>query len=339
MIAQNRDAIGQLKIVLFGLAVVFAVSATFLLWLFSSAATVIGTSPDEAISLPHGTSTGILMPGERRWFIFSPNQNNNRIQDMNLNAIFTADSGASLQNANFELFSAGEVIAWQQGKEHLNNFGAGMPVAATEAPGLGERIWRGNLLSNDVYYLTLENGTETVVDYWLFDTAAPERPMPPQPAIEAAAPVVEPAPVDLPGGSSPEAALPLKADRQLGALEPGQDVWFSFNIDDLPGEVFEPLALTLVVTPNDGGQADRVPLYIHTSAAVANWSHDNRDNFEHVGVASVARRDDNPWTGEKVWSGWIVSGDTYFVRIVNGSGSRVDYWLFKGDIYYPQLGG
>lgn len=339
--SQSFSATRQLKTLLFSLAFVFAVAAVILLNWFSSAATVIGTSPEQAIALPQGTSTGILGPGEQRWFSFSPNQTTNKIEDIELNAIFTAGGGASLRNVNFELFSAGEVSAWRQGaKASLTNFGAGMVEVDADGPGLSGRVWRGALISDGLYYLVLRNDTGSPVDYWLFDNtpvAMPSSvPAPAPTEVPVAAPVA--APPAAVANFSPTTAAPLTAPRTGGRLAPGQDIWFSFNVDNSPGEVFEPMALTLIATPNDFGQINSIPLNIYTAAAVASWSPDNRDNFDNVGAGSVAQRDNDPWTGEKVWSGWIVSGDTYYVKIANNHTAPIDYWLFQGDVYNPQLG-
>lgn len=337
---QSLSANGQLKIFLVSLAFVFAVSAVILSNWFSSAATVIGTSPEQAITLSHGTSTGVLGPGEQRWYSFSPDQTFNKFEDIELNAVFTTGSGASLSNVNFELFSAGEVVAWQQGgKPNPANFGAGMMVTGSEASGLSERVWRGALISDDLYYLVLRNNTGAPVDYWLSDNTPVAMPQPAPTPTAAPAPMPVAAPPSAPvTGFSPASAAPLAAVRTTGRLNPGQDIWFSFSVDNLPGEVFEPMALTLIATPNDYGQINSIPLNIYTAGAVAAWSPENRDNFDNVGAGSVAQRDNDPWTGEKVWSGWVVSGDTYYVNIANNHAAPIDYWLFVGDVYNPQLG-
>ncbi len=351
---QSSSAIGQTKVILVGMAVIFAVSAAVLVSWLSSAATVIGTSPGQAITLAPGASNGILGPGEQRWFSFSPNQTGNPVEDINLSAIFTVGNGAPLHNVNFELFTAGEVVAWQQGgKATPASFGVGMPVVSSETPGLSERVWRGALYSDGLYYLMLRNSTEMPVDYWLFDNAPAEIPAPvaeveptavPAPVVEptvepapaASAPAAEPAPAPAPSalGLSPESAIPLVTEPASGNLAPGQSAWFSFSIDNSP-DAFEPMSLTLIITPNDFDQIYSIPMDIYTAMAVAAGSPQSLSNFEAVGSGSIVQRDNDPWTGEKVWGGWVVNAETYYVKIVNNHVAPIDYRLYPGDVVNP----
>ena len=64
----------------------------------------------------------------------------------------------------------------------------------------------------------------------------------------------------------------------------------------------------------------------------------NPEGISNVGAGSVVYRDDNHLTGERFWSGWVVDNDLYYVRIRNGSDVFVDYRLFNGDVYGPELG-
>jgi hypothetical protein len=80
-----------------------------------------------------------------------------------------------------------------------------------------------------------------------------------------------------------------------------------------------------------------VGLDIFTRDAVQAWSPENRFGMANLGAGGLVTRDDNPLTGEKSWSGWVINWETYYVRIVNNTSGPIDYWLFKGDVYYPQL--
>jgi hypothetical protein len=49
-------------------------------------------------------------------------------------------------------------------------------------------------------------------------------------------------------------------------------------------------------------------------------------------------RDEDPATGERLWSGSLVDGDRYLVKVKNGTPDVVDYYLFPGDIENAELG-
>ncbi len=325
----------RLKSLLLLLALGFALAATVLVFLLSAAATATGSSPELAISITTGQNTGILGPGQQRWFRLLPDPSGEHYQPLMLNMFFATDDGYPRPGVNFELFTAGEILAWQQGGVATpTNFGAGMPVSRDGESSASERIWRGTLLRDGDYYLALENNSDAKIDYWLTNAgvAAPQMS---QPAAEPASVVPAPPPVE--PGQSPPSALPLAAERQTGRLAPGQEMWYSFAQDKTPVQ-FEEASLTLVMTPDDGQRLQNVTMDIFTAAAVQTWSPDNGAALVNLGAGGVVYRDDNPQTGERFWTGWVVNNDLYFVRVSNGSTVPVDYWLFNGDVYRPELG-
>lgn len=52
----------------------------------------------------------------------------------------------------------------------------------------------------------------------------------------------------------------------------------------------------------------------------------------------LVSRDGDPLTGERIWRGNILRGDTYFLAIENGSDVEIDFWLYDQDIIHPLLG-
>ncbi|MCG3212756.1 MAG: hypothetical protein FOGNACKC_06450 [Anaerolineae bacterium] len=325
----------RFKSLLLLLALGFALAATVLVFLLSAAATATGSSPELAISITAGQNTGILGPGQRRWFRLLPDPAGERYQPLMLNMAFATGDGHPRPGVNFELFTAGEISTWQAGGvASPTNFGAGMPVSRDGVASASERIWRGTLLRDGDYYLALENNSDTKIDYWLTnaEVAAPQ-PAPPA-AIE---PASVPAPPPVEPGRSPQGALPLAAERQTGRLAPGQEVWYGFAQDKTPAQ-FEEASLTLVMTPDDGQQVQNVTMDIFTAAAVQTWSPNNDAALVNLGAGGVVHRDDNPLTGERFWTGWVVNNDLYYVRLRNGANEPVDYWLFNGDVYRPELG-
>jgi hypothetical protein len=323
----------SLKVILLAAALFFSISAAVLYFYVSNAATVIGTTPDQAITLAAGTNNGILSPGERRWFRLMPDEHGGTFQDIKLNLTFSASGPVPSQNVNFQLFAPGEVQAWQQGlKPQPVNFGAGMVVGSPGTHRTGERVWQGTILGDTTYYVAVDNATAETVDYRLFDDETPASP-PSEPVPEAAPLTVVADRV----GDSPMMAITFAADRHIGKLQPGTEVWYRLVVGDSHPDQFEPVALTLVTTPHHIWPIAGVNLEIFTPQAVQVWSPENRNGLTNLGTASEASRDNNPQTGEKVWGGWLVNGETFYIRIANNTGGEIDYWLFNGDIYSPQL--
>jgi hypothetical protein len=243
-------------------------------------------------------------------------------QDLALTLFFTPDDGQRRHHLNFELFTAEALARWQAGAStRLTNFGAGMLVARDGDPHTGERLWRGPLLVGQEYFLAVQNGTEVTVDYWLFQADISH----PQLGAEAV-PAVEPPPGP---GTSPRQVLSLQSGRHQGRLAPGQQRWYSFSSPNLEQEFFEPMALTMVVTPAADQQLQVLNFEIFTAAGAAQGVN--------VGAGGIVVRDQNPLTGERFWSGWLVDGQPYYLRVSNGSQLPVDYWLFTGDLYQPEL--
>ena len=110
MSQQNQEA--NLRLLLLVIAIVFASAATLLYLYYSRAATVIGSSPEQAITMVSGTNSGILQPGERRWFRITPNSKAGRFRDMSLSMMFIAQDLSGANSVNFQLFADGEIDAW-----------------------------------------------------------------------------------------------------------------------------------------------------------------------------------------------------------------------------------
>lgn len=292
-----------------------------------------GLDPANPTALQADLNQGRLQPNETHWYAFTPNNtaNSNAFQDMDFSLFFTPDDGNRRHHVNFELFSAHEVENWwRNGQDSLHNFGAGMLVSRDGDFFTGERIWRGTVLKGNTYYLAVQNGSDLEVDYRLFnddvqriefgDTPEPE----PKPIFAA--------------GAAPQTAIPLLQDKTTGGLEPGQEMWYSFSMADNDSEAFEEMALTMIVTPDDGNRIRQITFDVFTAQGVRTWSPDNPEGITNVGAGSVVYRDNNALTGERFWSGWVVDNDLYFVRLRNSSDIHIDYWLFNGDVYRPELG-
>ena len=108
---------------------------------------------------------------------------------------------------------------------------------------------------------------------------------------------------------------------------------------DADDEYFEEMALTMIATPDDGNRIRNMTFDIYTADSVQRWASVDRDQINNIGAGSIVFRDENPLTGERVWSGWVIDNNLYYIQIRNGNDIQMDYWLFTGDIYNSNLGG
>lgn len=133
---------------------------------------VLGGGPSawEAAVLPTGLARGHLQPSSTQWFTFSrAGLGGDVFQDLTFTMFFTP-GGGNADNVNFQLFTPHEIAAWGRGERaRPNNFGAGALVSRDNDPQTGERLWRGVVLRDDLYYLAIENGAAFEVDYYLYD--------------------------------------------------------------------------------------------------------------------------------------------------------------------------
>ncbi|MCB0212509.1 MAG: hypothetical protein KDJ52_24410 [Anaerolineae bacterium] len=129
-----------------------------------------GREPHLALDLPAGRNHGRLAAGTARWYKFTQNDPSqwSHFQDLSFTLFYTPSDG-NRANVNFQLYTAREVEAWQRGASRLNNFGAGMLISRDSDPNTGERLWRGNILRDETYYMVIENGLDVEIDYWLYD--------------------------------------------------------------------------------------------------------------------------------------------------------------------------
>ena len=337
MTSQNEDSLMGLKYFLILVAFLFGGTVAFLAIVQSSASTATGSSPDMAISLTSGVNTGILGPGQRRWFRVTPDQYSELYQNMHLSMFFTTDTNNPRHQVNFELFTGNDVMKWQHGNtSELPNFGAGMPVSRDGDLRVGERIWQGTVLRDETYYLTVDNNSASKIDYWLVDgdviiaevETQPEDDSTNENNLQKTVPVQ---------GSAPNAAIPLVEHKYTGNLAPSEEMWYSFSVDKSQQKQFEPMALTLIFTPDDGSRIQYVTMDVFTPDAVAAWSPGGDASMNNIGAGSIVYRDSNPQTGERFWNGWVVNNDLYYVRVKNNTDIPVDFWLFNGDVYSPEL--
>ena len=286
---------------------------------------------------PDGLTKGKLKPGDTGWYTFDlPDPDNKRaIAPLEFTMFFTPDDGNRRHKVNFELFAGKEVDFWMRGdgKEGMTNFGGGQIVSRDGDYLTGERLWSGAVLQGDKYLLAITNGTDIEIDYYLFqgDIYRPELG-PKSPPAEAKV---------FARGEAPTTAVPVKLGENVGHLNPGEQAWMSFFMTNFDNKPFEPMAFTMIMTPDDGNRIYKVPFDVFRAGDVKYWSEADFENKQitNLGVGSVVFRDNNPETGERFWNGWVQNNNLYLVQIRNGSDVPIDYHLFTGDVYRPELGG
>ncbi len=293
----------------------------------------VGSSPDNPAPLMPGLTKGTLEPNTTDWYALTyvDFSGKTKYHDRAYSMYFTPDDGNRRHNVTFELFPMSEADVWRRGDTgKMTNFGAGSLEDRDNDFHTASRIWRGQVVNGVTYLLAVENGSDTTIDYWLYDSDVfnPELGEKPAP---------KPKPV-FAEGAAPETAMPLKFSLNKGGLEPGEEVWYSFKVTDFDNESFEPMALTMITTPDDGNRIYKMDMNIFTKNGVQYWSPGDNSQINNIGAGSVVFRDDNPHTGEKFWNGWVVDNDLYYVQIRNGTDAHMDYWLYTGDVYRPELG-
>lgn len=327
--------ISMKQTILILVALIFSLSATVLIFLSGDAATITGNSPFASINLVNGVNTGILKSGEERWFRLTPGQpGQTQNLEQALTLVVTPANLMDVGQIQMQIFEESQVLKFYQNQTaHLNNLGAGQALDRDGNPETGEFLWNGWLTGQGNYYVQVTNSNTIPIDYWLFtgDVSSYELGQPaaaPAPAepVDSPAPA-EPVEVVNPANNNFNSAHPLQFGRNTGGLEPGQEVWFSLTLNDSNGAHYEPLALTLIATPDDnGGRIHRVTMDIFPPEGAA------------MGRGSVITRDNDPFTGEQIWAGTVMDGAPHYIRLTNGTGVHIDYWLFTGDVQNPNLG-
>ncbi len=292
-------------------------------------------TPDNPAPLLPSLNRGSIPAGESYVYEFK-NTNLEDLDDLILPLQFTMfatpDDGHRRHHVNFELYDATEYEKWINGEiEEPTNFGAGMLSERRDDDYLTvERSWRGSVVNNQDYYIVVNNGAEVEIDYWLYNDEDIYNPVlgeveAPQPTIFAV-------------GESPQTARALKLGLNKATLGPGEEVWYSFRITDFDDQELEQMALTMITTPDDGNRIRSMVFDVFTAGDVAYWSPGDNTNISNMGAGQVVYRDNNPLTGERFWQGWVLDNNLMLVQIRNGNDIPMDYWLYTGDVYAPELG-
>jgi hypothetical protein len=291
-----------------------------------------GVSPLDAPPLPTQDFQRRLQPGQTDWFALNyPDfTGQKRFEKLDFSVFFTPDDGNRRHKLNFELYATSETEFYERGEaDRMTNFGAGRMVSRDGDYNTAERIWRGAVLNNNTYLMAIENKADVEVDYWLFHDDIYNPVLGPEPIQASAQLFAE--------GKSPQTAMSLNLGLNKGALDPGEEQWYSFLITDFKEDGLEQMALTLITTPDDGNRIRNLTFDIFTPDGAKYWSPGNNAEINNIGAGSVVYRDSNPETGERFWHGWVQDNNLYLVQLRNGTDMPMDYWLYTGDVYQPSL--
>jgi hypothetical protein len=326
---KKKVVIGTSGLVLISIVVI----AVHLVALGAVADTENGRSPFTALPLSDGKNTGTLAPGESRWYQFiRTSYGSASQQQMNLTLIFTPDDGQRVHRVNFQIFPADQITRWYEGDvSQMQNVGAGGIVSRDGNPVTGELLWSGWVLDNNTYYIQVFNSAEVTIDYWLFPADVIH--------AELGAVATPPPAVNVPAGADPNHPMTLPPGLQKGHLAAGQELWYSLIYDDYDGQANEEHTFTFVFTPDDGQRVHRVNFEIFSASQLQIWQRGDTDKLNNVGAGSIVSRDGDPVTGELFWTGWLMDGEAYLLKIYNSADADVDFWLFPEDVPHPELGG
>ncbi|MCB0197357.1 MAG: hypothetical protein KDJ65_35750, partial [Anaerolineae bacterium] len=159
----------------------------------------------------------------------------------------------------------------------------------------------------------------------------------------------EPEPVPAPPNEPEQEYMPVNIypnnpldfnfhDVNSGRLAPDGEHWYELHRDDLDEDLIENLDLTMFFTPSQGFVSNKVNFEIFPAGQYHIWQRGDADYMENMGAGMWVSRDKDPLTSERLWAGSLVDGDTYLIKIKNGSPEVVDYYLFPNDIWNAELG-
>lgn len=321
------------KVFLLLVAAAFAAAAVVLIISATSAATATGSAPDLAVSLVDGPNTGVMAPGGQRWFRLTPGQPGQAANlEQSLTLIFTPDDGQRIRRVSLQIFDENQLPLFYLGDaSQMANLGAGQIVSRDNNPETGELFWTGWLPGQKSYYIQLLNGSDAPIDYWLFTANVVSYPLE-QPATPAA-------PATLESGTDLDTPLVLQSGLTHGALKPNTTDWYSFtHIDPTSPNQFQNLTFSLFFTPGDGNRAHRVNFKLFPAHTIEMWRRGETDQLINFGAGMLVSRDGDDHTGERLWSGTVIKGETYLLAVENGTEVTIDYWLFDADINHPEFG-
>ncbi|MDX1520163.1 MAG: hypothetical protein R3264_00870 [Anaerolineae bacterium] len=138
-------------------------------------------------------------------------------------------------------------------------------------------------------------------------------------------------------GTGPYTADLLVSGLNTGELNPGQEYWYAYSRLDLGDAGYNSVILSLNFEAEGRAIASRVNFQVFSFEQVESWLRDSSGPVDSLGLGTVASADFDVNTGERFWSGPVLSNDVYYVRIFNLSPSPVQFRLTALGQKNPQL--
>lgn len=238
-----------------------------------------GLSPLTAFPLNPGRNTGILAPGESRWYELGANPDGAFQRQADLTFFFTPDDGNRAYRVSFQIFPAEQIMRWYSNDvSQMQNMGAGGVVSRDGNPVTGELLWSGWVANDQAYFIQVSNGADVPIDYWLFtdNVMAAElgpstdpTPAPPAPAeANSNPPPAELSAAPLPAEVNAEPLLPLASESQgnAGTMESG--------VGDVPAGTPTRLIVPSVALDSPIIPVDKTPVVIN-GVSYGQWNTAN----------------------------------------------------------------
>jgi hypothetical protein len=292
-----------------------------------AAAAPAGSNPTVPMQLSDAeVNTGRLDPGEERWYTYSrPNLGLGSTDHVNMTLINIPAGWDVTDRVQMQIFTGDKLALWVRGSK-LENTGAGEIVERDGDRNTGEHIWSGDMMKGANYYVQVRNESATPISYKLhMKDFIHEEKAAPMVAAPAAAP-----------GSAPSVALALEEGTNQGLLKAGTEKWYTFVQPRKGDSSTEHMYLTLVQAPGGWLVTDNVGFQVFTVRTLGLWSWS--DVTANTGAGQIVERDGDPNTGEHIWSGDVMRGEVYYVRLFNNSGADVGYKLYTKDVINSLFG-
>jgi hypothetical protein len=282
-----------------------------------------GRSPVTAMILREGQNTGALGPGQAQWYkLVQAGDDGALQQQMDLTLIFTPDDGLRSQRVTLQIFGAEQMAdGYRPDTSRMQALGTGEVVSRDGNPDTGELLWSGWAVHDSTYYVRVLNGSEVGIHYWLFTDDVISAGLGEGDALAPAA--------EVPAGANPDQPSARKPTFQTGQLAAGQQTWYPVVYNDDDSQVYEAHTFTLVFTPDDGRRVQQVGFELMSLEERQALQAGDSGQLPGIGVSQAVSRDPDPLTGERVWSGWLVDGQTYYAHLHNDSEVAIDYWWFS----------
>ena len=310
--ALGTGGLGLISLVLIG---------AHLLLLGAAARAESGHTPFTAMPLDRGAQWSRLGPRQADWYKLGPGEAAGASQrQTELTLIFTPDDGTRAGQVHLLVFPSDQLERWYWGNlSLLEGVGSASAVSRDGNPVTGELVWSGQTRDDTAYTVYVLNGSDVRIRYRILRGNVVDT------SVGESRPVVE-----VPAGMYPYYPQGLSPGSQQGQLPAGREMWYALTYQDDDGDAYEARTISLVFTPEYSQGSQPVRFEIFPARQLQAWQRGDSYQSGQVGASHLTSRDGDSLTGERVWSGWLLDGETYLIRLRNDADVGIDYWLFTG---------